>query len=225
MVTKAGFCGLLILTIAMTCWSQLTPQQIKTINTKIVSDTQPIAQQAFSQLQQSEDRENFTALGVRSIDEAKRATLGPPFPLYRVSLIKLREYTADRDPISLLISPVRILYPVLAAGKPTSLIEFSQQGEKWNLTTLGRQLLASFLFQTRQERAAGTSRAATDFISVASRELNQHYLGEVGPSTFFLTALIDDSLLDISKGARFDARQLFVRLVPSAKQVQGRVTR
>src|SRR6266516_338044 len=178
MVTKAGFCGLLILTIAMTCWSQLTPQQIKTINTKIVSDTQPIAQQAFSQLQQSEDRENFTALGVRSIDEAKRATLGPPFPLYRVSLIKLREYTADRDPISLLISPVRILYPVFAAGKPTSLIE-----------------------------------------------LNQQYLGEVGPSTFFLPALIDDSLLDIRKGARFDARQLFVRLVPSAKQVQGRVTR
>lgn len=103
------------------------------------------AQEGLATLKQVVNANNFAALGFKSVEEVRTATLGQPLQIYRVQLDALRNFTVGTNPETLLVDAKRSLYPVEVSQRVASSIFVTQARDGWRAGELGNAAVAQLV--------------------------------------------------------------------------------
>ena len=160
------------------------------------------------------NKSNYKDLGFQSLDEVKKATLGPSLQVFMVGLGQLKEYQPGQDPQKLFIEIGRVIYPVMVDDQLRTSLEVEKSGEEWQGTSFGNPNLIQMLSRVRQEK--------TDFV-VWIPALNLYFIGSKPTGELLLVPVLDDPQLKLFAGKAIPAGEAFAQILPTAKEHDGPV--
>jgi hypothetical protein len=180
------------------------------------------AQRSAAGLRSFVTPETFERLGFESIDEVNRVQLGVPIPIFMVPLDRLREYRPGQDPADFFVSTNEVRFPLSVDGQVRSSITLRRTNGGWEVARIGRPQLSKEISQVIQASAPGAPLAPRPgtFFEVTIPALSLEFVGQRADNRILLTSLVNEQLYDLQTGQTLDAREVFERLVPFARQLR-----
>jgi hypothetical protein len=185
----------------------------------IVADSLPAAQAALKGLDLLTTDDNFKSLGFATLAEVKSAKLGDPFPVVQVRLDELKDFKEGDDPLFLLHSLHRAVYPVMVDDEFRSALEIRRHKGKWELSSVGLTADVRRYAEGRRKHSAGEQTPAHCLVKIPA--LHQYCLGHRTTDKGLRLLRIRDETVS----GRLDSRpaaEVFLDLVPFAREHDGK---
>jgi type II secretory pathway pseudopilin PulG len=157
-------------------------------------------------------------LGFKSSNDAARATLGTPLPVYNVDLADLKNFPPGGDASALLKPSPAAFYPVLLDGAVSSGVRVENTGAGWEAARVGNAGLATAVDRARRALPKPDD-SATVLVQVLA--LNLLFVGQKDANGWQLAPVIDDPSVELRVGKAEPAAAVFVRLAPIAARQNG----
>lgn len=162
--------------------------------------------------------ETYKKLGFESAEEADRARLEAPMRILMVRLDQLREYRPGTKISEMLEDTHEVRYPISVDGQVRTSVVMHQIEGKWQVAKFGRPALTQAVTAVVRKHVARTP--AEGLFEVKIPALNLYFVGWEAESSLMLTATMDDSRFDLKQGEELDAKQLFTRIAPYARELK-----
>jgi hypothetical protein len=164
--------------------------------------------------------ETYKALGFESVEEAHRAKLGSPLPVFMVRLDRLKEYNKETDPNSLLDYTHHIIFPVNVGGVQRTGLTLKEKDGQWQLASFGRPSFTKALTRTLQTEADSSKSLPESFFVVEIPALHDYFIARRSDNNLLLSMAIGDSSQKLPLISNMNARQVFTTLAPDAREVR-----
>lgn len=138
------------------------------------AEVAPAAEEALrTAIAVSRKSKTLGTLGLRSADEAKRATLGAPIPIREVGYDRLLAWKPGADPESVFVGPPQVLYPVMVGSEARSALTLVRKEAGWELTGYGdvERIASIFLAREALRKDAGGAADQTSLVAVPAFRL------------------------------------------------------
>jgi len=215
----------LVVAVSMQPQPEMTAAAMRAANQQTAQATRQIAASTLADIKaRPTEGGRLNPLSLPA-ETANQARLLAGIPVYLLRLDKLVAFTPGSDPLSLLSTPTKMVYPVRLGNATSSMIDVSQKPDEnaWIVSALGRAAFVRSLADVMPQAVSGAENPAR--ITVWVPALNQRFAGELEGSSLTLIPLVDDSTLGFRKGQRLTASEVFTKLRPAALKIDPSVPR
>jgi hypothetical protein len=164
---------------------------------------QGAAKQGLATLPALVTPQNFRGLGFESPDEARRAQLGSPLPIYSVDLESLRRYTPSMRAEDVIANAQRSLFPVMVDGRVATAIIVTGRTDGWRATDFGNAALA---------RATTAQRRSPEDVIVQIPAAKLVFIGRGSGARMTLTPIMDDDRFGLKSGEALPASRVLLQV-------------
>lgn len=194
-----------------------TPPNAASISMESLSET--LARATVKNLEVSGGTARLKALGFRSTDEVRSATVEAPMTVYRVPLASVGEFDETTNPNGVLVDAQIRFFPVSSAGVVVSGVTVSTAGSAPRVVSVGRGNLAKALSAARDVVDVGEPPFAVDL-----GDLGMWYVGHHDTNgVLWLTALrADERMPGMAALESMRAERVFAGLKAYSRGVRER---
>jgi hypothetical protein len=166
--------------------------------------------------------DNYRGLGFESPDEARRAVLGAPIPVFSVRLDELGSYSATAGPAALLHGWPQYFLPVEVGASARALIEVARVDNTWKTVRFGSPQIIRTIQATRAAKANELHHAANTFFVVRILALRLTFVAHRDGAQLFLTPTSNAPRYQLGAGKTLPAEVVFQQLAPYARNLDTR---
>jgi hypothetical protein len=174
---------------------------------------------AVAELRQLVGASESLSVMYQGIADHKRmeSRLATALPLFDVHIARLRRYGSDVDPVTLLMLPTAVFYPVIVDRQAIGILEVARRsdGDSWKIASRGRRTLATAIMRAR---AGAQLQANASAVLVSIPSLNQLFLAVLEGDRLWLMPLVNQREYGFWQGQMLDAAVVFSRLRSTAQR-------
>jgi hypothetical protein len=178
------------------------------------------AEEALNVLKDPAFAPQLDAVGFKSIEQAREASLGEPMQLYIVRLDQLKQYQPGDDPEKLLHPVDQVVYPVTVKGTVVSSVSVSKVDGEWVSTEIGQSNSAPKIANARMVGSRALKAEPSKAFIVSIPALNRKFVAQKGQQ-LMLVPIDDDADLGFKAEAAIPASNVFEALIPEAQEHEG----
>lgn len=184
--------------------------------------TKPVALSALEACGRLGNEQNVKSMGFNSLEEVSKASLGGAIPVCQVKLKDLRNYTTSVDPMDLITTTNKVIYPILVNAQLRSAITLERGPEMWKATRYGGVNLTRLLIKSMALTSETSKSTQSNQFTIEIPAFNMVFTAYKRTNELFLLPIINDRRLKLTNGTPLSARDLFNRLVPVAERYNGK---
>jgi hypothetical protein len=145
--------------------------------------------------------------------------LGSPFPVYPVSVASLRRYSTEADPMTILGTPRRVIFPVLANRRLSTSITVESTNNGWVANNPSPDELTQLFVKVRDASVSKTDMDATNYFAIQA--FRQKFVAFKSHNQLMLIPTTDSPTFALKSGQPTPAREVFGVMATIAKVYNG----